>query len=351
MRIPARGYAARRNKWFGLNRGALIGITAVAAFAALWLTGVINPGRWFRASSQLSRRGMVAIPVSGVPIPAYTRITRDHLWNPKAGAFALIYLRPEQVSPDIVRSQMAIIGRVMDHDKPPAYAFTEADFLPPGTKPGLVAGIPAGKRAMRVPADKITGLVGLLAGDRFDLISALPIDAAGAGGGALGGGLYSKQLELQARLTNWQKQATVRVIVQNGNVVQPMTTRQVPVANNTLTSGLVIRTRPVQEVVIAVAPAEVARLAEALAVNAEISCVPRSGRPDDPRDSTTPELSPFSPFGGAVARPTTATYVPGSGDPSIPPATGAPGGLGAGFAPIETISGSKREIVAAPVKR
>ena len=42
-----------------------------------------------------------------------------------------------------------ITGRVVDHEKPPRYPFTELDFLPKGTRPGLVAVIPPGKRNHR----------------------------------------------------------------------------------------------------------------------------------------------------------------------------------------------------------
>jgi len=189
-------------------------------------------------------------------------------------------------------------------------------------------------------------------------VSTLAIDPGGAGSASLAaGGLYGRQLDLQARLTNWQKQATVRVVVQNGSIVEPMMTRQIPVANNSLTQGLIVRTKPVQEVVIAVAPSEVARLTEALAVNADISCVPRSGRPDDPRDSITPELYPVSPFGGTVPRPTAAPPV-ASVEPSDPNIAGStpvsplgPNLFGAGFSQIESINGNKREIIATPVKR
>jgi len=346
MKTPVRGYAARR-RWLGLNPTVVIVIALIAIGSALWATGVVDPVGPFR-QKRPSTHGLVAVPVSAVNIPAFTKITRDHLWNPKSGSFALIYLRPEQVSGDVVRNMAAIIGRVVDHDKPANYAFTEADFLAQGTRPGLVAGIPAGKRAMRVPVEKAPGLIGLQPGDRFDLVSALPIDA-NANQSLAGAGIYGKQLDLQARMTNWQKQATVRVIVQNGSIVEPMMTRQVPVANNTLTSGLVVRTKPVQEVVIAVSPGEVAHMAEALAVNAEISCVPRSGRPDDPRDSITPESYPWSPYGGSVQRPPSAPKadeVTGS-TPAVPGAAT----FGAGFTPVETISGTKREIIATPVKK
>jgi len=201
---------------------------------------------------------------------------------------------------------------------------------------------------MRVPVEKIPGLVGLQPGDRFDLVSTLAIDP-GAAGGIGAGGLYGRQLDMQAKMLNLQKQATVRVVVQSGNVVEPMMTRQVPVANNTMTSGLVIRTKPVQEVVIAVFPSEVARLTEALAVGAEIACVPRSGRPDDPRDSVTPESLPIGPYGGGGMQQRPVRGANDGGESSITPSN--PRMVGTGFAPIESISGSKREIVAAPVKR
>ena len=133
-------------------------------------------------------------------------------------------------------------------------------------------------------------------------------------------------------------------MVQNGDVVEPMRTRQVPVANNTMTNGLVVRTRPVQEVVIAVLPEEVARLTEAMAVGEDIACVPRSGRPEDPHDSITPDSMPVSPFGGR------APSLRARASAAEAPAAGA-ANFGDGFTTIETINGNKRDMVGAPVKR
>jgi hypothetical protein len=339
MKTPVRGYAARR-RFLGLSPALLTAITVSAALVGLWLTGIVDPTRWFRGPRTPDRRGLIAIPVAAVSIPSFTKVTRDHLWNPTTGSFALLYLRPDQVSPDMFRSLNAIIGRVTNHDKPPNYVFTEADFEPIGTRAGLVGGIPAGKRAMRIPVEKIPGLVELQPGDRFDLVATAPIEAGGAGA-TMGGGIYAKQLDLQARLTNWQKQATVRVVVQSGDVVEPMRTRQVPIASNTMTNGLVVRTKPVQEVVIAVLPHEVARLTEALTLNEDVECVPRSGRPDDPRDSITPDSMPISPFGGRVASPSGGTAG----------GLGAASGFSQGFTTIETINGTKRDMVGAPIKK
>jgi Flp pilus assembly protein CpaB len=310
---------------------------------AIWATGVIDLSSLGFGQRPPDRRGMVAIPVSAAPIPAYTKMTRDHLWNPRTSSFAVLYLRPEQVPREVLQSMNQLVGRVLDHDKPAGYVFTDSDFLPAGTRPGLVAGIPAGKCAMRVEAEKINGLIGLNPGDRFDLVSTLTIDAGRA---SIAGGPYSQQLEMQARLSNWQKQATVRVLVQSGLVVEPLTTRQVPVVSSGLVSGLTVRTRPVQEIVIAVDPDEVAHLTEAMAVGAQLSCVPRSGRPDDPPDSVTPNLSPWSPFGGAATPPGYANSQTGGAQPA------APGGFGPGpLTTIESISGTKREVLATPIKR
>src|SRR5260370_24391098 len=99
MRTPARGYSARR-KWLGLSPAAITAIVIVMAFGGLWIAGVVDPIRPFRGSGEPSHRGMVAIPVSATAIPAYTKITRDHLWNGTTRTFAVIYLRPHHVTPE-----------------------------------------------------------------------------------------------------------------------------------------------------------------------------------------------------------------------------------------------------------
>src|SRR4029077_13433004 len=106
---------------------------------------------------------------------------------------------------------------------------------------------------------------------------------------------------------------------------------------NSLTDGAVTRTRPVQEAVIAINPEDVARLTEAIAVEAKITAVPRSGRPDDVVDSRTPDLRPVSPFTG-----------PGSG--AFSTALSNPSGLQnqPPYSAVETIMRPKREMAAVP---
>jgi Flp pilus assembly protein CpaB len=322
----------------GLPIALAVVVSAVVILGTLWGLGVIDLSRL--RSTEPSTAGLVPVPTAARRIPAYTRLTRDHFWDLKNNRLAVIYLPPRSVTPEMLVKLSDVIGRVLDHDKSPGYVFTDTDFLPRGTREGVVAGIPAGKRAVRLSADKVEGLYGLHGGDRFDLLATMPIDASRGGGQAFNfAGVYGQQLALQAQLSNWQKQATVRVMVQNGVIVEPMATRGVPLFQSSLTEGGATRMRPVQEVVIAISPDEVTRLTEAMAVDAKITAVPRSGRSDDRVETNTPDRRPISPFNA-----------PGSG-------SGTPAGVASEFATgqdappfrvVETIMGKKRELIAVP---
>jgi Flp pilus assembly protein CpaB len=321
-------YQQRRMSWLrGLRLAGIVVIAFVASVGGLWAAGLLDLSRF--GPPTRSTAGLVPVPAATRNIPAFAKVTRDYVVNPTTQQLNFIYLPPRSVTPEMLTELSDILGRVVDHEKPANFVFTEADFLPKGTREGLVGGIPAGKRAVRVEAERVDGLYGLHVGDRFDLVSSLALDTRIGQNAFAATGSYAPQLSLQAGLTNWQKQATVHVIVQNGMVVEPMTTRQVPVFARTLTQGGITRMRPVQEAVLAVDPDEVARLTEAMAVEAKISVVPRSGRPDDPEDSITPDLRPMNPFTNATAT--------GVGTASSGP-----------FSMVERINGSKRELTAVP---
>ena len=297
---------------------------AVVAVALLIIVFVAVPRL---RTQEPSTAGLVPVPTAAVAIPAHTRIRRDHLWDRANNRIAIVYLPPRAVTKEMLRSISDIIGRVLDGDKQPGYVFTEDDFLPRGTREGLVAGIPAGKRAIRVSADRLDGLFGLNAGDRFDIVATMPIDAAGGGSTPNFSGPYSPELQMQAQLSNWDKQATVRVIVQNASIVEPMLTRGLATVQAS-TPNAAARTRAIQEAVIAIDPREVAPLTEAMAVDARLATIPRSGRPDDPKGSRTPDLRPFSPF-----------VAPGTSSATAGPDR---------FAVVETIMGQKRTLAAVP---
>ena len=314
---------------------ALIGVASVIVIlGTLMVLGVIDLAR-FR-TTEPSTAGLIAVPTPATVIPAYTRIRRDHLWDRRNARLAVIYLPPRAVTREMLVNIGDVIGRVLDGPKEPGYVFTESDFLPRGTREGIVAGIPAGKRAIRISADRVDGLYGLHAGDRFDILATMPIDAAGGGRTFNFAGPYSQEMALQAQLSNWDKQATVRVIVQSALIVEPMTSRGVTMVQSSLTEGAAARTRQVQETVIAIEPGEVALLTEAMAVNARLTTIPRSGRPDDPVDSKTPDLRPFSPF------TTSRAGEPGSLDSRLAADDED------NFTVVETIAGQKRTLTAVP---
>lgn len=271
--------------------------------------------------------GKVMVPIAGRAIAAYSKITRDDLWDPKTQRATAVPLAPEDVRDDMITDFKKIYGRVLDHDKPAGYVFTESDFLPQGTRPGLVGGIPSGMRGMRIDLSKVRGLFGLQPGDRFDLVSTIAVNTDASQDLRKMGGAFADRLAMEATAAGVTKQAAVRVVVQNGIVVESAQTVQIPVSTASLTQGARTNSKPVQEVVIAVHPAEVAALTEAMAVEAELSVVPRSGRPDDPQDSVTPDRLPKSPFGGVGDNPSQQ---------------------GASVRFVETIDGTSREIVPVP---
>jgi Flp pilus assembly protein CpaB len=307
---------------------AAVAVVVIVAAVAM-LAGVVDLSSL--RSREPSTAGLVPVPTAAMRIPAYTRVRRDHLWDARNSQLAVIHLPPRAVTKEMLVNISDVIGRVLESEKQPGYVFTDADFLPKGTREGIVAGIPAGKRALRISAAKVEGLFGLHAGDRFDILATLPIDASGTGRQAFGlAGPYSQELALQAQLSNWSKQATVRVIVQSAVIVEPMTARGVAAAQ-----GNAARAPVIQDAVIAVDPGEVALLTEAMAVNATLTGVPRSGRPDDPLNSRTPDLRPFSPFDTAATSP-------------LDPESRLAADRDDGFAVVETIMGQKRALTAVP---
>lgn len=272
-----------------------------------------------------------AIPISMRTIAPYTQVSLEDLWDVKHSRIGRIYA-PKDDTGSAILDANSVVGRVLAREKPSGRPFIEADFLPKGTRPGLVAGIPPGMRAMRIGLEQVRGLYGLNPGDRFDLVSTLAMQGHASDELARYGGVHAGQLALEATLGNMDKQATVNVIVQNGVVVEGVATIQVPIATGGSHGGQGVRTRPVQEVVIAVAPEAVARLTEALAVEAQLSVIPRSGHPDDPQDSITPSSHPWTPFGG--------------GDQ----ADDGSGKTRAAMQFVEQVNGSKRELVPVPTQ-
>ena len=166
--------------------------------------------------------GTVAIPAAAVGIPAYTRVRLEHLVNSRTGDLHAVYLPEGSILPETFVDAREIIGRVVVSDKLAGQLFSENDFFPPGTREGIVAGIPSGKRAIRIDARKVNGIVGLSRGDRFDLVATLDLRRSGRNNPVVVQG--AAQTNLGALGSSVQSS----LVVEDGAVVQPLQTRSIP---------------------------------------------------------------------------------------------------------------------------
>jgi Flp pilus assembly protein CpaB len=244
-----------------------------------------------RKATKPNHEGMVMVPMAVKAIPAYSIVTRDHILDPQTHTIALQPVLPESVRPEMILDAGKIVGRVLRKEKSAGYVFSEKDFYPVGTQPGITAGIPPGKRSFVFEAEKIHGMASLRPGDKFDILATTPHDdkhtikptgpVTGnplvANGGAPG----------KAPL----RKATVHAVVHSGIVLTPVTTRQVATQSAGLTTGVQTKMKPVQEITIAVDTSEVGPLSEALALDATLTCVARSGQPTD-QPETRVEFAP-----------------------------------------------------------
>ncbi|MFN4259633.1 MAG: hypothetical protein ACK4RK_10060 [Gemmataceae bacterium] len=277
---------------FALLGGTVLfgGIGTVATLAAFGVIELPFLNQQARASRPQSG---VPVVMSSRPIPAYTQISREHFLNPRTGDPVLAYLSEEIIAEKgIIRDIGQLQGRVLKKDKAPGYVFREEDFFPEGTRPGLVAGIPPGMRAfvLEVQGSNLRGIHSLKAGDHFDIVGTLPVDFEKMLPRHLANKMSPELLASLSNRSGLPKRASVKVLVQDGVVVLPLATREVPDATKPIPKDGTLTRRPVQEITIAVKDHEVPQLTEALAIDAELICVPRSGHPDDPGStSRTPD--------------------------------------------------------------
>ena len=61
-----------------------------------------------------------------------------------------VYLTPDKITKEMIIDFDQILGRVLQHDKPPGYVFTEKDFLEKGTRAR-----PGGRHSRRQTRDDI----------------------------------------------------------------------------------------------------------------------------------------------------------------------------------------------------
>ena len=265
------------------TRFLLLGTSAVvlgliATVGTMYLLGA-GP---FGGKRHVSHPGMIAVPRSLRTIPAYAVVTPEDVTGPDTGD---MYFPPGKIPKVVVADRSQIFFRVTSKQKEPGYLFSEADFLPKGTRPGVAAGVPEGKRAMTLEADKLNGVYGLQLGDHVDLVASIPLDKLSSFGGADWSRLATSA-QAQAPTgprddRTKEKRTETRMLARDAVLVTPVTTRAKSITSSSLTQGTTVRQVPVHEIVLAVDEDEVAPLTDAMGLAVEITCVAHSGRPED----------------------------------------------------------------------
>src|SRR5438105_4320483 len=124
MNPLAQSRVARRSRFGGLAVVAL-GLVAAAGtvVAILWALGAVDPAKLL--SRRRSTTGMIAVPIAARTIHAYAKITQADLLDPQTGDFAMLYFRPDRIDNNVITHLADIWGRVLNHEKPAGFDFTE----------------------------------------------------------------------------------------------------------------------------------------------------------------------------------------------------------------------------------
>ncbi len=313
--MPPRNYRAspRRPANYSILFGSfvLFALFAAGVVGTLWLAGVpLNP---FARAEPKDDPYMVRIPINAQPIPAYSRVDRNHLLHPTSGVLMFQRVPPaatvglsivgiardgshiednvqavKNVSDEVVfvtskgeeipqsrtmelggalLNVNAIIGRVVKADKRAGLGFQESTFFPLGTPEGLAGATPQGMRAITLDATKLTGVHALNAGDEIDLLATVAIDGQDP--------VDSSAIK------------EVKLLAQNAKVLRPVYTRNEVSASSSLTQGKKLQNVPKYEVAIAVSTDDVIPLQNALHQELAITCIAHSMKPKDPGANST----------------------------------------------------------------
>ncbi|MFK7742150.1 MAG: hypothetical protein AB8H80_17675 [Planctomycetota bacterium] len=229
--------------------------------------------------------GTVGVFACPRALPAFTRITREHLLT-REGLHTVPVVEQAIEPNGLFRADVdglkSLLGRVLRRAKPVNFAFTEKDLLPIGTRPGPSAGIPPGRRGMWIDTAKIAGLTDTRAGDLVDLLAAKAMDRAPRADTSVLGNIADPVMKarLDAVVSRGAgagvDQASSWVVARGAMVITPMRSRE-------LNPGSGVGGKPgetVEEVFLAMAPQEVASFGQALAQGVTMIAAPRSGQPE-----------------------------------------------------------------------
>jgi hypothetical protein len=293
--------------------------------ASLWAAGVpMEKFAFWKVEPQ--RVASISLPMNWRPIPAYNKITRTDLLDPRTGKIHGVEIpltslegmsatirgpEGELVEQPVQKAEKTesgvilqlkngtvitqrqliklggaftqatdIIGRVVKSDKSPGYGFAEANLFEQGTPSGLAGATPPGMRAMTLEAGQLSGVHRISMGEQIDLVANIPLQKLHRFELSTGSQLPVGEMVIAGGRSdrNQDKETTARLVARQAVVLTPVVKRVSTETSASLSQGKRLLSVPVEEVVLAVAAEDVSAVTAALELGATVNVLVRSGR-------------------------------------------------------------------------
>lgn len=125
------------------------------------------------AAATAKKEGMIGMVMSQMAIPRFSAIEGHHI--------TVSSVAKSRAPRGVATDYRQVLNRVIKVAIPSGKPIYLQDLAPPGTKPGLSAGIPPGRRAVNVDIRRIQGTMGLLKyGSHVEIASARKMRTRGA---------------------------------------------------------------------------------------------------------------------------------------------------------------------------
>ncbi len=251
----------------------LAGLLALVAIFGVLLTleftGKTDMGlkKFFSGGGEVRAGNERAVVLNFVPLQPGEQVTKESLWSLEQGTFFHTYVDKDLIAEkNYLPGPEQVLGRVLRRPKAAGLAFTESDFLPMGSAPGITGLVPDGMSALSIPAERIPGLGLLGFADRFDLRMNIESDegARRVAREILEDRSYSSEQD-RLRLASIVSGPEPRLMAQAGAVLRP--SNPAGIQRN-------------EKIVVAVYPEDLNGLIAALDAKGDIYCSPRKKSPE-----------------------------------------------------------------------
>lgn len=139
------------------------------------LTCVLRSGQpGANEDDEFSAEGMVPVVTTAKTVSAFSALTDENLIDEGTGQLHVYYFPAEKVAETWITDPTELYGRVVSRNLRRGSLITEEDLLPPGTRPGISAGLPSDMAAISIEKEKIKGFEKLVVGDRFSILTRVP---------------------------------------------------------------------------------------------------------------------------------------------------------------------------------